>query len=215
MKYNIIIFVIILLILGMIAQTKFGTAKMLADNVRVRSDLFKISKALESYYLDHHCYPGEVPLSHFSFRPKYDTSKVPITTWDPGFTNLEKAGGQGLNGIDPGLTKPGVAGLTTPVAYLTMLPTDPFINFKGEKNIPYAYHVYTYISDPGFIIWSPGPDKTYNITDTTNLYNPEKKLISKKLRLLSFYPELIYENKNGDIWSIKVEHWDKRAQWSD
>src|SRR4051794_37285788 len=151
--------ILLILVFGILESRR--EYKYLEQNNQVYRDLRQISAALEGYFADHRCYPRMIPLRNFSVNPDYNTRGVDINTSDPLFSVLEKAGGDELMTIDPGWTLIGVAGLTTPVAYLKKLLPDPFINHQTEKNIPYAYHVYE--NPAGYIIHSTGPDKDYDL----------------------------------------------------
>lgn len=181
---------------------------------RVRSDLSEMSRALEAYYVDHNAYPGMVPLKNFAKDPQYNTDGTNLGTWDVRFSALEKADGQHLHTIDPGLTIPGVAGLTTPVAYCASLLPDPCMNFLGETRIPYAYHGYPKAEDPGWILFSPGPDQDYDIDNPPAFYNPETKWVSKRLRYnMNFGDNIRYETNNGDVFRIKEAHMGAIMYW--
>lgn len=203
-KSNLVLIILFVIILGMIVISNYQEAQTRFKVARCKGEMLTTATALEAYYVDHHCYPGEVPLKNFSIRPDHDFEKA--TSWlDLEFSVLEKAYGDKLSSIDPGLTHPGVAGLTTPVAYLPKLPVDPFINFRGEQGIPYAYHVYPNPPDTDYLLWSPGPDKTYDITHPAELYDPDEKSFSTRLFLMGWEPNY-YETNNGDIWRIKKAH---------
>lgn len=76
--------------------------------------------------------------------------------------------------------------LTTPIAYLTKMPADPFSTAT-------ASFAFTHFSDPdNWLIWSPGPDGVYDVNWTEfatdeNAPRPE------------FYAKYAYDVTNGSI----------------
>jgi type II secretory pathway pseudopilin PulG len=75
--------------------------------------------------------------------------------------------------------------LTTPISYLTQLMDDPFAPAKGT--------IYSYWIDPtrkGWILWSAGPDKRYDLTTQNigELYNPAVAVPSAGLIEKTFDP---------------------------
>jgi hypothetical protein len=196
LEYLIAVF--LLLVILAIAIPNFIEAKMRSQVANTKKELRQTSEALAAYYVDHHAYPGVVPLRSFSFEPKYDSATVDFSTRDPHLSVLERAGGLKLSAIDPGLSSGTLAaGLTTPVAYLPSLPHDPFMNIEGEKNIPFAYHAYPGPANPGFFLWSTGPDQDYDIIDSVALFNPEKREVSKRIRVVGYNP---IHPMNGDLF---------------
>lgn len=90
----------------------------------------------------------------------------------------------------------GLSSLTTPTAYIQSLPSDPYLR---EMHKPDQHpRPYSYYTDPkflGWIVWSAGPDKNYDLTDKniSSLYDPESPQPSNTLLLYS------YEPSNGTI----------------
>ncbi len=108
----------------------------------VRSDLQTVAIAIEAYNIDHNAYPAyttnlDESIDEWSFR--FD-SEIPYNG-EPTFVAYE-------------LGRP--MSLTTPVAYLTENITDKFAFPEGRT--------FCYYSDgEGWIIWSPGPDRHYDL----------------------------------------------------
>lgn len=51
-----------------------------------------------------------------------------------------------------------LSSLSTPIAYLTIYPVDPFQNYRQ------TFFYYTDPSAQGWIVFSPGPDRTIDLT---------------------------------------------------
>jgi hypothetical protein len=92
------------------------------------------------------------------------------------------------------------AALTTPVAFLSELPYDPF----AAKHTPYCYYI-----DPagkGWILWSAGPDKKHDLTsqNIAGIYKPEDLNMPNNPALLALtYDPTNGANSHGDIWRMK------------
>lgn len=130
---------------------------------RARTNMRYIALALENYVVDSHVYP---PMHSFD-----------ASSFDP--ERIHRRGGAGLSFIEPGGN--GVSGLTTPLAYVTSLLSDPFAPIEG---MPFAYwapangRAEVNPADGGttvgWILISPGPDEDYNLTpaDLPTAYDP-------------------------------------------
>jgi prepilin-type N-terminal cleavage/methylation domain-containing protein len=142
---ELLIVVAIIAILAAIAVPNFLEAQTRAKVSRAKSDMRAITTAIESYRVDNNQYP------HGTDNPTlYDEKIVAFLT--P--FNLQ-AGFYGMR------TRGGVAGrdfftVTTPIAYMSSLPEDPFTKFNGII-IPYAYrNAGTKLN--GWVLTSVGPD---------------------------------------------------------
>lgn len=122
---------------------------------QVKSDLRCMATALESYYGDHLAYPPGVPM-------KNDIGDIGA---------LRESGGE--NHLRPGNQ------LTTPVAYVTSLASDVFLN-AGLKT--YAYGV-----NNGWILLSPGPDRVYQI-DPARDFDGASSASLERLKILKWDP---------------------------
>jgi prepilin-type N-terminal cleavage/methylation domain-containing protein len=143
---------------------------------RVRTDHRSLATAIESYYVDHNCYPGHRPLAGHATKLK----------------PLRKARGEDLFTLDTGGADR--AGLTTPVAYITSLFPDPF---APEPGLTFAY----FTDGPGWILLSPGPDLDYDIVPERD-YDGSIPQPSPHLLLLGFDPTNGTES-DGDLWRVK------------
>ena len=99
----------------------------------------------------------------------------------------------GLQAVYPGDAK--LAGLTTPVSYLTSLFTDPFTPQGGW---PFAY----YRNESGWLLYSPGPDWDYDIRQPEVVYDPHQQVPSAALIALTYDPSN-GTRSSGDIWRNK------------
>lgn len=170
-----------------------------------------VERALEAYYADHHAYPPMAPLREYANDPRKDLASTPFAVgWDAHVTALEKADGLDLFTIS--------SALTTPVPYLKALPPDPCINdqrlapyLPAETRIPFAYYVYNNEAEPGWMLISPGPDGDYDLINPPEVYDPARKLISRKIRRYRYDPAYGIQS-TGDIFRFK--HQDKAFEWN-
>lgn len=144
-----------------------------------RGDMRSIATAIESYFVDHNLYPAQVPLANF--------------TKQRG--KLARMGGANLCAMDPG--RPGRCdGLTTPVGYIIGTVLQDFMAANAGLDVPYAY----YADAHGWILFSPGPDGDYDITDPSKVYDSS---IPQPSPLLSGGP-WTYDPTNGTLSSGDV-----------
>ena len=145
---------------------------------RVRNDLRSISTALEAYFVDNNDYPAcaKGDLGVNAFMLKKEAPERNIWTF-----RISRGEGDAMS-------------LTTPVAFMSSMPSDPFANYRGSS---FGY----YANDRGWIMWSCGPDSVYDIdpekdydADTTN---PLPSLIMKT------YDPTNGSVSRGDVWRIK------------
>lgn len=112
---ELLIVVAIIAILAAIAVPNFLEAQVRAKVARAKADMRTIATGLESYSVDH----TRIPVSPASFQTagcQSLTFDVPTTiSWED------------LNAL-------GLSPLTTPVAYLSSLPLDPF-RLAGNRNL--------------------------------------------------------------------------------
>ncbi len=142
---------------------------------RVRSDLRSLATGLEAYANDNEAYPAGVP----------------FTAMMPGTASRLPKTGEHL------FTVP--RAITTPVGYLSLLPADRFQR-DGSLGLGYAY----YNDAGGWILFSPGPDQDYDITDPARVYDSETTQPS----LLLIGGPWTYDPTNGtessgDVWRVK------------
>jgi len=140
---ELLIVVAIIAILAAIAVPNFLEAQVRAKVSRVKADMRSIATAIEAYSVDTNLYPVATQ-GEFSVNSQFPT----------GGTPPENSGNR-VTFASLGICDEPDAHfmiLTTPVAYITALPGDPFADKKG---VAFGY---TNGVDVGWIMWSYGPD---------------------------------------------------------
>lgn len=138
----------------------------------LKFDMRSMATGLEAYYVDHDAhYPTTFPLAAMLSAGKR--------------RDLRKAGG-----IDLGAP----VNLTTPIAYIAALPLD---RFSPGGELPFAY----YADTNGFIIFSPGYDKRYDIVPQVD-YSSAISQPSPRL-LLKCYDPTNGTYSPGDVMRVK------------
>lgn len=162
-----------LLILAAIAVPNFLEAEVRSKVARSRADMRSLSTAIEAYGIDNNAYPIHAVIATQS----QDGSASPRT---PTFASAQ----------------PGVrSSLTTPIAYITMLFSDPFAPVGG--------HTFRYFAaDGGWILWSAGPDTRYDIVPERD-YNPALREPTPELLWVTYDPTN-GTISNGDLWRIRM-----------
>lgn len=161
-------------VLAAIAVPNFLEAQTRSRVSMVRSHMRSLATALETYYIDVNSYPAMSSDPRTSIFGNAQAS-LPV----PGFRM--QAGSR-------------VMTLTTPVAYITNLPEDPFSTVAGGT---YAY----YTPGPrGFILISPGPDGDWDLDPA--IYDPTIAQPSDDLLHFTWDPTNGTVS-DGDIWRVK------------
>jgi hypothetical protein len=158
-----------------------GSEQEIANHVgRALSDMRSMATALESYYVDCNAYPA--------------------WTDQPGELQLPRTGGaKAIPSFMAKTDKHQAMTLTTPIAYMTSLFTDPF---SGQPASTFVYYAATVGEKKGWIIVSAGPDGRYDLD--TKLYDPALSAADATNVLAPF----TFDPTNGvmsagDIWRIK------------
>ena len=120
---ELLIVVAIIAILAAIAVPNFLEAQTRAKVSRVKADLRTLATGLESYRVDHNRYP-EGTDNPAKWDPAYAALFGPLA--NGYYTLASRQPGTAIAGRD-------FATLTTPVAYLTSVLTDPFAEQKGAR----------------------------------------------------------------------------------
>jgi hypothetical protein len=173
------VFAIIALLLLVVAVTSpdqfFREASKRSPLSRARSDMRSLATGLESYFIDHEVYPAGAP---FRDMVPGTASELPRT-------------GEHL------LTPP--PSLTTPVSYLTHLFPDGFQ--KGSsRGLGFGY----YTDGKGWILFSPGPDLDFDLTDPASVYDSETTQPSPLLIGGAWtYDPTNGVGSSGDVWRVK------------
>jgi len=142
---ELLIVAAIISILAAIAVPNFLEAQTRAKVSRAKADMRSIVTAIEAYRTDHNMYPPgtDNPLK----------MPEPIVNFlgplAPGFYAFQTRDGALTVGRD-------FAGVTTPIAYITSIPTDPFAG-QASGFLTYCYRPAS-VTKNGFILTSFGPD---------------------------------------------------------
>src|SRR5690606_21960910 len=145
---ELLIVVAIIAILAAIAVPNFLEAQVRAKVSRVKNDLRSVATAVESYRIDNNRYPtsGDSPTV---YDQKIADFPIPL--------GLDR----GHYGFRPQASRGRIAGqdfatITTPIAYISNLPTDPFTG-PASTFFQYCYRT-TSGSGHGYVLTSVGPD---------------------------------------------------------
>ena|GEM_PF-135266 len=164
-------------IMAAVAVPNFLEAGLRSKVSRVRSDQRSMATGLEAYFVDNNTYPAFTTVEG-----KYVAS--------PGLARQQIPGAQMRGGAKD------ASNLTTPISYLARYPED---SFAGPEDT-FAYYSVKTNTSSGWVLWSPGPDKKYDLN--WELYNPDETQPSPEL--LNF----AYDPTNGtlspgDIFRVK------------
>lgn len=153
-------------LLAAIAVPNFIEAQARSKVARTQSDLRLMATAIEAYFIDHNAYPA-----HTLDRTKTLLNGTSSINADPTvpFPLVDPTGR--------------VASLVAPVPYLTSFPSDVFRAADPEAGFAY------YTSGRAWILYSPGPDKVYDITNPATLFDAEDgSLLDEPWLLMAFDP---------------------------
>ena len=161
---ELLIVVAIIGILAAISVPNFLNARLRATISRVYSEQRSIEDSLTAYKIDHNAYPVDNGTGLIA------PQRVKIN----------------LNGMDQTVT--GIVVLTTPVAYMSSIPKDPFVPPNDEKIGWYQCYVYFGSNAPfnygefdgraNYILYSVGPDKQLQWSFGDNRYDVSNGLVS-------------------------------------
>ncbi|MEO8377924.1 MAG: hypothetical protein ABI579_09665 [Candidatus Sumerlaeota bacterium] len=167
----------ILLVLAAIAVPNFLEAQTRSKVSRSKSDMRSLATGIENYLVDNNALPAHT----VSYMESADRSAAPKA---PTFKVA------GLNGS---------MSLTTPIAYLVL---DQLVDpFAANKITGYRY----YAVEDGWIVWSAGPDKDYDITpelDYSPSFKPSYNPVPARLSNVSYDPTN-GTISDGDIWRVR------------
>lgn len=156
---ELLVALVIIGILAAIGVPNFLGAQIRAKVARSRADMAVIAAALEDYRLDHRAYPANLPaMDAILASPEARLGPAPYAA---GFAQADWQRAAG----DP------FTALTTPMQYLSEIPSDPFNLWRGA---PYLYANWTSLPGGGarlspdepfipFALVSLGPDSTLNL----------------------------------------------------
>ena len=175
-----LLFAVIPLMMLVIAVPNFLEAQVRSKVYRAKADMRSLATALDSYYIDCSYYPAWAEYeksANGSMPSDSDAFLMPsFRVW-----------------AEPREVKTFMM-LTTPVAYITQFPPDPFADVPGAT---YCY----YSDNSGWILVSPGPDKQFDI-------DPFEDYVSTVQQPSSLLLEKLYDPTNGvasrgDIFRVK------------
>lgn len=146
---------------------------------RVKADMRSLSTGIESY--------------------KVDNNRAPAATLDP--SKAIAARNQTISNTSDSMSyfmsydssKRGPMTITTPIAYMSSLPADPF---SHDQKQPFAY----FTTGRNWILQSPGPDGDHDIMAESLMAIPHENWVSE-LKLLT-YDASNGVISSGDIWRI-------------
>ena len=157
---ELLIVIAVILILIAIALPNFLAAQIRAKTARAEADLRNLATAIEFFRTEHSHYPigsddpAAVPVAvRETFEQYGDYGFYTFRTVFSG----DSAATLGFFGLPAGTPVGVVPGLTTPVAYIAQIPTDPFTTLPGF--ITYSYREDRHVPLKGWVLTSFGPDK--------------------------------------------------------
>jgi hypothetical protein len=161
----------------LISTPHFPMARMRAKVSRARSDMRLVVMGLESYYSDYKAYPPS------SFNPR-ENIFAKFVQQDPNLTQQPTF-------------QPGV--ITKPHSYITHMPSDPFASAQGASYCYYSVSLKD--GHSGWIVWSAGPDKQYDLTreNIAKAYDPMASHRSEFLIIKTYDPTNGVVS-GGDLW---------------
>jgi len=178
---ELLIVVAIIAILAAIAVPNFLEAQTRSKVSRVRADMRSIATALEAYRVDGNAYP--FPSYEHSTDGAVD-STFDLSNPDQDITSMTENGG-----------------LTTPIAYITTLPRDPF-SLRGR-------HWFGYVAyKDRWILTSYGPDidcpPTWNKGDIQEVTDFPEKGFDPTVLILKSYDPTNGTNSDGDLYRSSI-----------
>lgn len=167
------LFVAPVAVLAAIAVPNFLEAQTRAKVARVQSDTRSLATAIEAFNIDMNKYPPSSPDPAQNLFGAAAVQRTPALKQVSTFQlmTLKELGMSGTPGVpNVGVAAPGneplFMPLTSPVAYITAIPSDVFA--PAEKT-PFCYYS---TPDNKYLLWSAGPDQQYDVTteDLTRIF---------------------------------------------
>ncbi len=159
-------------VMAAIAVPNFLEAQKRSSVSRVKADQRSLATAIEAYRVDTNRYPM------WEMRTDFATQR-------PTF-------------ILPRTDRP-VGSITTPIAYITSIPRDPFSAGREEW---FSY----YTSDNAWILISAGPDKDYDIVPQEDFQQPRDSKALWNIIVDKTYDPTNGTMSNGDIWRSNLSY---------
>jgi hypothetical protein len=153
-----------------------------------RSDMRTMATAIETYYVDHGVYPA--------WSTNSDENLFTVTRsrdraiYDRLPTFMTRGPGRAIET------------LTTPTPYLTEYFTDPL---GPAKDQPFCYWTPPLEQGVGWIMWSAGPDRDYDLTidNIAQAYPPSASNPNRYLIEFMTYDPTNGPDSNGDVYRLK------------
>jgi len=146
-----------------------------AQDRAVKNDMRSIATAMEVYRQDHGSYPMPSPMEALIYPPP-SSPALAYHRVEPGSASL--------------------AGVTTPVSYMSSLFTDPF---SKDALFPYVY----WRTDDRWLMASPGFDLDYDLPADFTLVG-DRGLLLGRLLDYTYDPTNGYRS-NGDVWRLSED----------
>ena len=192
---ELLIVVAIIAILAAIAVPNFLEAQIRSKVSRLYADYRTCGMALEAYHVDHGTYINP----WFNGR---EEAPMPEPNWTGGWLVLDGGGGKSGVGWQ----------LTTPVAYITSIPDDPFWIDHGIKHYGVPMHhagpLYWGVLRANNLTWFPPPHTIHSSLHKYFLESCGPDLAQHGFSPAGPGPYYIYDPTNGtvstgDIWYIQ------------
>jgi len=177
---ELLIVVAIIGILAAIAIPNFLQAQTRSKVARAEAEMRQVATALESYYIDNNVYP---PPSNCDTDPG---NTIPNGALVDGSVAVDQTTGIAV-AQDAGVT---AINVTTPIAYITSLPTDPF---RSNQEGLYSYGTKILTC---WILHSYGPDTVADTTDLETNYVTDCN-IKTDAGGADLAPDYAYDPTNG------------------
>lgn len=142
---ELLIVAAIIAILAAIAVPNFLEAQTRAKVARAKADMRSLVTAIEAYRTDHTMYPPGTD-NPAKYPEAIATFLGPLAAGFYAFQTRDSGASVGTQ----------FAGVTTPIAYITSIPTDPFAG-QASGYLTYCYRPAS-VTKNGFILTSFGPD---------------------------------------------------------
>jgi prepilin-type N-terminal cleavage/methylation domain-containing protein len=169
---ELLIVVAIISILAAVAVPNFLEAQVRAKVARVKSDTRTLATGLETYRMDHEAYPL--------------TAETTLLYPNSPFTGI----GGGFYAY--------VGRLSTPIAYISISPLDPFMSGRPNPDGAFGWECYEYWAEPSvefdliditrdgvnsvrYVLWSWGPDQdpdAFAVQDPDTIYDSSNGTVS-------------------------------------
>jgi prepilin-type N-terminal cleavage/methylation domain-containing protein len=172
---ELLIVVAIIAILAAIAVPNFLEAQVRSKVSRAKSDLRTIATGLEAYFTDFNMYAGSGSRDTATAGNANDVDCITINdAFNTGTQQyarvritFQRFGP--LEGTTAEQNERKYNTLTTPVSFLSSVPTDPFAATKG------SFYGYCNFKESGWMLWSYGPDsdETWDSSTPANYYGSQ------------------------------------------